>query len=61
MTPRVLDRELDPVIPPALLRGEAYADDPTVRIVPGGGRHLPQERPELATNELRELIATIDE
>ncbi|MFD9636680.1 hypothetical protein [Streptomyces violascens] len=43
--PRVLGRELDPVTPPALLCGEAYADDLTVRIVPGGGRHLPEERP----------------
>ncbi|MFD9824466.1 hypothetical protein [Streptomyces violascens] len=40
-----MGRELDPVTPPALLCGEAYADDLTVRIVPGGGRHLPEERP----------------
>jgi pimeloyl-ACP methyl ester carboxylesterase len=54
---RVLAGELDPVIPPALFRGEAYADDLTVRIVPGAGHQLPEEQPELVAEELRELIA----
>ncbi|MGW2814715.1 alpha/beta fold hydrolase [Streptomyces sp. NPDC001415] len=58
---RVLGGELDPVIPPALLRGEAYADDLTVRIVPGAGHQLPEERPELVVEELGKLIATINE
>ncbi|MFD7340109.1 alpha/beta fold hydrolase [Streptomyces violascens] len=55
---RVLGGELDPVIPPALLRGEACADDLTVRIVPGAGHHLPEEQPELVAEELRKLIAS---
>ncbi|MFI6687033.1 alpha/beta fold hydrolase [Streptomyces sp. NPDC050485] len=54
---RVLGGEFDPVIPPALLRGEPYADDLTVRVVPGAGHHLPEELPELVAEELRKLIA----
>lgn len=54
---RVLGGELDPVIPPALLRGEPYADDLTVRIVPGAGHHLPEERPERVADELRSLVS----
>lgn len=54
---RVLGGALDPVFPPALLRGKPYADDLTVRIVPGAGHHLPEERPELVAEELLKLIA----
>ncbi|MGP8298406.1 alpha/beta fold hydrolase [Streptomyces inhibens] len=54
----VLGGEHDPVIPPALLRGGAPdADDPTVRVVPGAGHHLHEERPELVAEALRKLIA----
>ena len=57
---RILGGELDPVIPPALLRAKAYADDLTVGIVPGAGHQLPAERPELVAEELRKLIAATD-
>ncbi|MFF1480032.1 alpha/beta fold hydrolase [Streptomyces sp. NPDC058301] len=53
----VLGGALDPVIPPALLTGEPYADDLRVRIVPGAGHHLPQERPEVVAEEVRRLVA----
>ncbi|SHM24118.1 alpha/beta fold hydrolase [Actinacidiphila paucisporea] len=54
----VLGGALDPVIPPALLRGGApEADGLTVRVVPGAGHHLHEERPELVAEALRELIA----
>lgn len=54
----VLGGEHDPVIPPALLRGgDPHADDLTVRVVPGAGHHLHEERPELVAEVLRKLIA----
>ncbi|MGW4386503.1 alpha/beta fold hydrolase [Streptomyces sp. NPDC004685] len=54
----VLGGEHDPVIPPALLRGgDPNADDLTVRVVPGAGHHLHEERPELVAGALRKLIA----
>ncbi|MEV6790566.1 alpha/beta hydrolase [Streptomyces sp. NPDC051320] len=54
----VLGGELDPVIPPALLRGgEAHADDLTVRVIPGAGHHLHEERPELVAQAVRDLSA----
>ncbi|MFI9046072.1 alpha/beta fold hydrolase [Streptomyces sp. NPDC053427] len=51
----VLGGELDPVFPPALLAGDPYADNLTVRIVPGAGHQLPQEQPELVARSIREL------
>ncbi|MFC9530218.1 alpha/beta hydrolase [Streptomyces sp. NBC_01474] len=54
----VLGGEHDPVMPPALLRGgDPNADDLTVRVVPGAGHHLHEERPELVAEALRKLIA----
>jgi pimeloyl-ACP methyl ester carboxylesterase len=53
----VLGGEHDPVIPPALLRGEPNADRLTVRVVPGVAHHLHEERPELVAAAVRELIA----
>ncbi|MGW1867376.1 alpha/beta fold hydrolase [Streptomyces mauvecolor] len=55
---RILSGELDPIVPPALLRGEAYADNLAVRIVPGAGHQLPEEQPALVAEELRKLIAS---
>jgi pimeloyl-ACP methyl ester carboxylesterase len=48
----------DPVISPAMLAGsEPYADDLTVRIVPGAGHFLPQERPAVVAEAVTELFA----
>ncbi|MBC9715265.1 alpha/beta hydrolase [Streptomyces sp. TRM66268-LWL] len=50
----------DPVIAPSLLAGgESRSDDLTVRIVPGAGHHLPQERPEEVAEAARKLFARV--
>ncbi|WP_129307898.1 alpha/beta hydrolase [Streptomyces sp. L2] len=55
----LLGGERDNVIPPALLDGgEAYTDDLTVRVVPGAGHFLPQERPGEVADALRELFGS---
>ncbi|WP_405017480.1 alpha/beta fold hydrolase [Kitasatospora sp. NBC_00070] len=53
----VLGGEHDPVIPPALLRGDPDADDLTVSVLPGVGGHLPEECPGQVAEALRGLIA----
>lgn len=53
----LLGGERDNVIPPSLLAGAGpYADDLTVRIVPGAGHFLPQERPQAVADALGELF-----
>ncbi|MFI1366823.1 alpha/beta fold hydrolase [Streptomyces griseochromogenes] len=50
----LLGGERDVVVRPSLLAGaEPYADELTVRLVPGAGHHLPQERPEEVAQSLR--------
>lgn len=48
----------DPVIPPSLLAGgERRSDDLTVRVVPGAGHHLPQEKPRAVADAAAALFA----
>ncbi|MBL1109592.1 alpha/beta fold hydrolase [Streptomyces sp. 5-8] len=54
----LLGGERDSVIAPSLLAGaERYADELSVRLVPGAGHHLPQERPEAVAEAIREHFA----
>ncbi|MGW0879209.1 alpha/beta fold hydrolase [Streptomyces sp. NPDC002671] len=53
----LLGGERDTVIRPSLLAGaEPYADDLAVRLVPGAGHYLPQERPEEVAKAVREFF-----
>ncbi|WP_053661040.1 alpha/beta fold hydrolase [Streptomyces sp. MMG1121] len=53
----LLGGERDNVVVPLMLAGaEPYADELTVRVVPGAGHYLPQERPEEVAEAVRELF-----
>ncbi|GHI06328.1 hypothetical protein AQI88_18475 [Streptomyces cellostaticus] len=53
----LLGGERDVVVRPSLFAGaEPYADALTVRMVPGAGHHLPQERPEEVARSLRTFL-----
>ncbi|MFI5684465.1 alpha/beta fold hydrolase [Streptomyces sp. NPDC051636] len=53
----LLGGERGRVIAPSLLAGaEPYADDLTVRLVPGAGHYLPQERPQAVADAIEELF-----
>ncbi|MFF4015476.1 alpha/beta fold hydrolase [Streptomyces sp. NPDC001843] len=53
----LLGGERDRVIAASLLAGaEPYADDVTVRLVPGAGHYLPQERPRVVAEAIGELF-----
>lgn len=54
---RLLVGEDDPIVRGADLRGhEEHADDMTVERVPGAGHFLPEERPGLVAERIRELF-----
>jgi pimeloyl-ACP methyl ester carboxylesterase len=54
----LLGGERDNVVVPSMLAGsEPYADDLTVRLVPGAGHYLPQERPEEVAEAVRTFFA----
>ncbi|MFF7354971.1 MULTISPECIES: alpha/beta fold hydrolase [Streptomyces] len=51
----------DNVVVPSMLAGaEPYADALRVRLVPGAGHYLPQERPEQVVEAIRELFTPFD-
>ncbi|MBL1083177.1 alpha/beta hydrolase [Streptomyces actinomycinicus] len=51
----LLGGERDAVVVPSMLAGaEPYADDLRVRLVPGAGHYLPQERPREVAEAIRE-------
>jgi pimeloyl-ACP methyl ester carboxylesterase len=53
----LLAGERDPFLPPALLDGLApHADDATVRVIPGAGHYLAEERPDVVAAAARELF-----
>ncbi|MGW1912173.1 alpha/beta fold hydrolase [Streptomyces sp. NPDC002076] len=53
----LLGGERDNVVVPSMLAGaEPYADELRVRLVPGTGHYLPQERPEEVAAAIRELF-----
>jgi pimeloyl-ACP methyl ester carboxylesterase len=55
----LLGGEHDPVFPPALLTGaDGHADDLQVRVLPGAGHWLPEQRPREVAAAARELFAT---
>lgn len=54
----ILAGEEDPVLPPTMLAGgENHAERLRVRVVPGCGGHLPNERPGLVAEAAREVFA----
>jgi pimeloyl-ACP methyl ester carboxylesterase len=55
---RLVVGERDPIAKGADLKGfESHADDMLVELVPGAGHFLPDERPELVVDRIRELFA----
>ncbi|MEV6834549.1 alpha/beta hydrolase [Streptomyces sp. NPDC051133] len=53
----LLGGERDTVVVPSLLAGaEPYADELSVRLVPGAGHYLPQERPQEVAEAVRALF-----
>ena len=53
----LLAGERDPFLPPGLLDGlTPHADDATVRVIPGAGHYLAEERPNVVAAAARELF-----